>query len=302
MPTSSGPIVLPGDPTAALHAAPKQYVDTKQPLDADLTVIAGLTATTDGILQSKASAWSVRTPAQVKADMAPSTSTNTAFGHLVQSVPPTGANNTALGFEAQKALGIGQNNIGIGHRAQTVATSANSCVAVGSQAQEALTTATSCFALGAQSQFALTTGFGNVGLGTATEFSLTTGATNIAVGHAGLYYITTGSNNTGIGAFAGFSDGVTPSPATLINTTMLGYRAQALVDNVCVIGSRVAAERQSLCLGNYGEVGAGRGVFALSNAHTVPTTNPVGGGVLFAEAGALKWRGSSGTVSTIAAA
>lgn len=42
----------------------------KQPLDSDLTTIAGLTATTDGIMQSKASAWSVRTPAQVKTDLA----------------------------------------------------------------------------------------------------------------------------------------------------------------------------------------------------------------------------------------
>lgn len=33
-----------------------------------------------------------------------------------------------------------------------------------------------------------------------------------------------------------------------------------------------------------------------------PTANPTGGGVLFADAGALKWRGSGGTVTTIAAA
>ena len=37
----------------------------------------------------------------------------------------------------------------------------------------------------------------------------------------------------------------------------------------------------------------------LANA-TVPTANPSGGGVLYVEAGALKYRGSSGTVTTIA--
>jgi hypothetical protein len=47
--------------------------------------------------------------------------------------------------------------------------------------------------------------------------------------------------------------------------------------------------------------GAG-GCFGIGNATTVPTTNPSGGGVLYAEAGALKWRGSSGTVTTIAVA
>lgn len=40
-----------------------------QPLDSDLTTIAGLTATTDSFLQSKASAWAARTIAQVKADL-----------------------------------------------------------------------------------------------------------------------------------------------------------------------------------------------------------------------------------------
>lgn len=40
-----------------------------QPLDADLTTIAGLTATTDNFLQSKSSAWASRTPTQVTADL-----------------------------------------------------------------------------------------------------------------------------------------------------------------------------------------------------------------------------------------
>lgn len=38
----------------------------KQPLDGDLTTIAGLTATTDNIIQSVGSAWASRTPTQVK--------------------------------------------------------------------------------------------------------------------------------------------------------------------------------------------------------------------------------------------
>jgi hypothetical protein len=42
----------------------------KQPLDADLTTIAGLTATTDNIIMAVASAWASRTPAQVKAALA----------------------------------------------------------------------------------------------------------------------------------------------------------------------------------------------------------------------------------------
>lgn len=41
----------------------------KQPLDSDLTTIAGLTATTDNFMQSKAGAWASRTIAQVKTDL-----------------------------------------------------------------------------------------------------------------------------------------------------------------------------------------------------------------------------------------
>lgn len=45
--------------------------------------------------------------------------------------------------------------------------------------------------------------------------------------------------------------------------------------------------------------GGGVGVVGVANASTVPASNPAGGGVLYAEGGALKWRGSSGTVTTL---
>lgn len=50
------------------------------------------------------------------------------------------------------------------------------------------------------------------------------------------------------------------------------------------------------------DYGSGVGAIGIANATTVPTTNPAGGGVLYAEAGALKWRGSAGTVTQLAAA
>lgn len=43
------------------------------------------------------------------------------------------------------------------------------------------------------------------------------------------------------------------------------------------------------------------GVVSIQNT-TAPSTNPTGGGFLYSEGGALKWRGSSGTVTTIAPA
>ena len=49
-------------------------------------------------------------------------------------------------------------------------------------------------------------------------------------------------------------------------------------------------------------LGGGVGVLGIANATTVPTSNPTGGGVLYASGGALYWRGSSGTVTMIAPA
>lgn len=50
-----------------------------------------------------------------------------------------------------------------------------------------------------------------------------------------------------------------------------------------------------------GDFGGGTEVLGLKNAGTLPTTNPAGG-ILYVDAGALKYRGSAGTVTTIAPA
>lgn len=44
------------------------------------------------------------------------------------------------------------------------------------------------------------------------------------------------------------------------------------------------------------EFGNGQRIFAMANAQTVPSSNPTGGGVLYVEGGALKYRGAGGTV------
>ncbi len=51
-----------------------------------------------------------------------------------------------------------------------------------------------------------------------------------------------------------------------------------------------------------GAFGGGDGVIGIANATTVPTTNPAGGGVFYVTGGALTYRGSAGTVTTIAPA
>ena len=51
---------------------------------------------------------------------------------------------------------------------------------------------------------------------------------------------------------------------------------------------------------NTTDMGAGTGVIGILSATVVPDSNPTGGGALYVEGGALKYRGSSGTVTPIA--
>ena len=60
-----------------------------QPADADLTTIAGLTATTDSFIQAKSSAWAARTIAQVKTDLGVNTGIIIAGGMWVAASSAT---------------------------------------------------------------------------------------------------------------------------------------------------------------------------------------------------------------------
>lgn len=107
--TMTGVLTLSGDPTNPLEAAPKQYVDTKQPLDTDLTTIAGLTATTDNVIQSVGSTWASRTPAQLKTSLT-LTKTDVGLANVDNTSdankPVSTAQQTALNLKADKSIAI----------------------------------------------------------------------------------------------------------------------------------------------------------------------------------------------------
>jgi len=71
-------------------------LDGKQPIDADLTTLAGLTATTDNFIVSVASAWASRTVAQVKTTLALANVNNTTDA----GKPVSTAQQTALDLKA----------------------------------------------------------------------------------------------------------------------------------------------------------------------------------------------------------
>jgi hypothetical protein len=70
--------------------------------------------------------------------------------------------------------------------------------------------------------------------------------------------------------------------------------------NPCLLGGEVTHAANTSLGGGTGSYGGGAKVIFIANATTNPSTNPSGGGVLYVDSGALKYRGSSGTVTTIA--
>lgn len=96
---------------------------TKQPLDADLTTIAGLTATTNNFIQSKSSAWASRTPAQVTADLSAMVGDSGSGG--TKGLVPAPASGDAAAGKFLKADGTWATT-GAGGGTVTSVTSANS--------------------------------------------------------------------------------------------------------------------------------------------------------------------------------
>lgn len=100
---TTGVTQTPGDSTTKL--ATTAFVAalgaTLQPLDSDLTTIAGLTPTTNNIIQSVAGAWASRTPAQAKAALAiANTDVSGLGGAAVLSVGTT-AGTVAAGDDSR---------------------------------------------------------------------------------------------------------------------------------------------------------------------------------------------------------
>ena len=67
-------------------------------------------------------------------------------------------------------------------------------------------------------------------------------------------------------------------------------------------GSQIMAfsSNRNLQIGSTtGVYGGGEGVIGITNATTVPTSSPTGGGILYVDTGALKYRGTSGSAATV---
>jgi len=228
---------------------------------------------------------------------------NTAVGTGCGQALTTGFNNTFLGQGSGNEVNTGHDNTLIGYDNCPVLTSGSDNTAVGSQlgaalnagalntlvgydSGQALTAGNNNTLVGASNGNAMTTAFGNTFVGSAIGAGVT-GSANTMVGFAIGGGITSGANNTIIG---GSLTGLSNSSNNIIIADGAGNR-------------RFNADSNgNIGLNGFGQYGGGTGVVYISNATTAPTSNPVGGGILYVANGALKYRGSSGTVTTLASA
>lgn len=125
------------------------------------------------------------------------------------------------------------------------------------------------------------------------------------------------NTNTGTQAQSGFAiqkaDGTVVGqfvhlPSNFTDAAMRDVFLISAVTNIPMVFYTNNTHRMRLTAsGNLGfgtpdQFGGGVGVIGIANRGTAPTTNPTGGGVLYCSAGALLYRGSSGSVTTVAPA
>lgn len=152
---------------------------------------------------------------------------------------------------------------------------------------------------------------GNVGIGTTTDFTGFGGA-KLRVRDTGSSSLTWRGRIVAGGDNAAFLMGEYNSNAWLgAHNAALSAWAHLYIQpqggsdvGIGYDGTTFNAATDLFLGGNFGmgtasQFGGGTRVIGLQNASTVPTTNPTSGGVLYVEGGALKYRGSSGTVTVL---
>lgn len=142
------------------------------------------------------------------------------------------------------------------------------------------------------------------------------------------YFVIKGATAAGSGV-VGIGVATNHVPAGMLeitqkDTTTIGLAMIALASGTDLVNLKDSGGNQRLQVNNSGnlvlratmfntgaiqggstsaDLGGSSGfVISMKNVTTAPTTNPTGGGILYVDAGALKYRGSSGTVTTIAPA
>ena len=225
-------------------------------------------------------------------------------------------NNTSFGFEANK-LGVNLiGNTAVGYRALSTNTFGSNNVAVGSNA---LGSAAGNFqgniAIGTNVLTGCNGGDYNTIIGVFAGSATTGGNRNVAMGYNS-HQSSTGNDNIAIGYNCHngggirsdnfiFGSGTANNLSTGSRNFIMGNGISAPANNTNDYMNMFDFLYGDFANTNLGlgttDYASGVNVIAVADG-TAPSGTPTGGGVLYVEAGALKFKGSSGTVTTIAVA
>ena len=257
------------------------------------------------------------------------TSNNTAIGSNALQIS-TGTSNLAIGAGAGNALTTGSNNTIIGSVPGTAGLEATVIIAAGNNERMRINSVgtasiqnnlliggptTSAFTYGIQS-------YGSAANGTANSFNGQ--YSNDAVAGSLLFVKSRGTTATaativqagdGLGAIAfAATNGTSALGTAQISASMdtVGTVSATSLPSILTFATTPTGTTTGLtrmAINSAGNIGfnalswgtSAVGVIAIGNG-TAPSTSPASMGQLYVEAGALKYRGSSGTVTTIAAA
>lgn len=209
-------------------------------------------------------------------------------------------------------------NIGIGNRALLAINSGQSNVAIGTGfgslegAGESITSGSENVIIGVGAGSQITTGGTNTNIGRYAGSQNVTGASNTQIGYAvdqasaqNKSHITAigmrlRSSHNGVIMLGSSGDVNTTVPSIIDDAAQFHFRSTSQSFFFNKNTNVVLKSNSSLTSGTHFEAAA-TNTFTIHNG-VAPTTNIVGAGQLYVEGGALKYRGSSGTVTTIAVA
>lgn len=156
---------------------------TYQPLDSDLTTIAGLIATTDNFLVSASSAWASRTPTQVKSTLSLNNVENTALSTWAGSSNITTLGTITTGTWTGTTIAVA--NGGTGQTSYT-----NGQLLIGNTTGNTLTKAT---LTGTSNQITVTNGTGSITLSTPQDIATGSSPTFVGLTLSGASVFTSAS-------------------------------------------------------------------------------------------------------------
>ena len=257
---------------------------------------------------------------------------NTAIGNTAL-VNNTASSNTAVGYQAGYTGTVAGNSVVLGYQAGYTNIRGSSNTLLGYQAGYLMNPATAINTIntfvGYGAGYSILTGTKNTILG---AYSGNYGGLDIQ--NASNYIVLSDGDGNPRGIFDSSGNllvGTTNNAATAritaaintstANTAFFGLQNDASGANDWAITMptqndlairNVSNSYNAIYIGNEGVLadigfngmsrGGGEGIIFIANRNVAPSTNPTGGGILYVESGALKYRGSSGTVTTIAAA